>query len=156
MCLAWFVLDRQRRWSLPRLIACAYGAGLLADLVKVLVGRTRPNAGDLSSGVAQSFVGFVPALHASDWSHAINRDLQSFPSGHSAMAAGLAVALGSFYPHARWVFALFAGLVMFQRVESGAHFLSDTLAGAALGCLWAGLCLDPRVFGRPFDRLEDR
>lgn len=155
ICLAWFALDRSRRWSLARVLACAYGSGLLADVVKLLVARTRPNAlVDLSGGVRETFVGWLPLLHVSELAQAFDRNIHSFPSGHSATAAGLAVVLGSFYPHARWLFALLAALVLLQRVESGAHFVSDVCAGAALGCLWAGLCIDHRMLGRWFDRLE--
>lgn len=154
VCLTWFVLDRSRRWSLPRVLAATFGAGLLADLVKLFVGRTRPGAFDLSAGVSETFVAWVPAWHASDWTQAIDRQVQSFPSAHSATAAGLAVVLASFYPHARWLFALLTGLVLLQRVDSGAHFVSDTLSGAALGCAWAGLCLDSRLLGRFFERIK--
>lgn len=154
VCLTWFVLDRSRRWSLPRVLTATFGAGLLADVVKLTVGRTRPNSFELSAGVAETFAGWVPSLRADDWMQTLDRQIQSFPSAHSATAAGLAVVLASFYPHARWLFALLAGLVMMQRVESGAHFVSDTLAGAALGCAWAGLCLDYRLLGRVFDHIE--
>lgn len=156
VCLAWFVLDRSRRWSLPRVLACTYGAGILADLIKPLIGRTRPNAFDFSGGVAETFVGWLPALQSGDWAELVNRKIQSCPSGHSATAVALAVVLGSFYPHARWLFALLAALALMQRVESGAHFVSDTLAGAALAACWAGLCLDRRFLGRFFDRIETR
>lgn len=157
VCLAWFVLDRTRRWSLPRVLACTFGAGILADLLKPLIGRHRPNGFDFSGGgVADTFIGWIPALQSADWTQAINRQIQSCPSGHSAMAVSLAVVLGSFYPHARWLFALLASLALMQRVESGAHFVSDTLVGAALGCVWAGLCVDRRVLGRLFERIEKK
>ena len=40
-----------------------------------------------------------------------------------------------------------------QRVEVDAHFLSDTCAGAAIGFLIAGLCLDQRL---PLPKLFSR
>lgn len=156
VCLAWFAIDRWRRWSLPRVLACTYGAGILADLFKPLMGRFRPYEFDFQGGVVQTFIGFAPALQSGDWSQLFNRHIQSCPSGHSATAVGLAVVLASFYPHARWLFALLATLALAQRVEAGAHFFSDTLLGAALGALWAGLCLDRRFFGRLFERVENR
>jgi membrane-associated phospholipid phosphatase len=153
--LSWFALDKSRRWSLARVLACSYGSGFLADCCKLLIGRTRPNAYDFESG-AETFVGFIPFFQTWDVAQLTNRAIQSFPSGHSATAAGLAIVLGVFYPHARWLFALLATLALLQRVEAGAHFPSDTLAGAALGCLVAGVCLDPRLVGRVFDWIERR
>lgn len=153
--LCWFVLDNGRRWSLPRVLACTYGSGLAADFCKLLVGRTRPNGFDLSLGVTESFVGILPALKGNA-AGLFDRAVQSFPSGHSATAAGLAVILSSFYPRARWLFVFLAALALLQRVEARDHFLSDTLAGAGLGCLVAGICLDRRFFGRFFEALEDR
>jgi membrane-associated phospholipid phosphatase len=47
-----------------------------------------------------------------------------------------------------------AVVAMLQRVECGAHFPSDTLAGAAVGSLVAALICDPRLFGRWFERWE--
>ena len=39
-----------------------------------------------------------------------------------------------------WLFAAFAALACFQRMEAQAHFASDVLAGAAIGCLVGGAC----------------
>ena len=35
-------LDPDRRWAIPRLVACALAAGGIADLLKMAVIRTRP------------------------------------------------------------------------------------------------------------------
>ena len=64
---------------------------------------------------------------------------QSFPSGHTATAVGLAVALACAYPRGRWFFAGMALLAACQRVGDGHHFLSDTLAGASVAFLWCGV-----------------
>lgn len=59
----------------------------------------------------------------------------SFPSGHSAGSAALATSLSLRYPH--WyvivpsvTYALYTG---FSRLNLGMHYLSDVLAGYALG-----------------------
>ncbi|HID75702.1 MAG TPA: phosphatase PAP2 family protein [Planctomycetaceae bacterium] len=127
-----WALDPSRRGELPRLALMSWGAGLMANLVKTLVARTRPHHFDFQGGVAQSFGGWMPGLSQGSGG-------QSFPSAHTATAVGLAFALAWLYPRGRWLFAALAVLVACQRVESGAHFPSDTLAGAAVGCLWAAL-----------------
>ena len=66
---------------------------------------------------------------------------QSFPSAHTATSVGLALALICIYPAARSVFCVLPLLVAFQRMDSGAHFLSDVLCGAAVGCLVAALSI---------------
>ncbi len=145
------VLDPRRRRSLPRMLACAFGAGIAVNLVKPMVGRLRPRNLEFTT-VWESFQGWIPAIRAGDLSLAFESDIQSFPSGHAATAAGLAVALSYYYPRGRWLFAIFAALASLQRLQESAHFLSDTLAGAAIGCLIAGLCCDPARWGRWFDR----
>ena len=78
------------------------------------------------------------------------------PSGHTATAFGLAVGLGRIYPQGRWLFFSFAMLAALQRVDVDAHYLSDTVAAAAIGFLCAACVFDARGLGRWFDRLERR
>jgi len=145
--LAVLVVDRGRRRRLPRMIAATTVAGLAGNLLKLLVHRTRPEASDLGGDVWQTFVGWLPMSGAG---HAG----QSFPSGHAATAAGLALALSWRWPHGRWLFACYAVLASAQRVLTGAHFVSDVLIGAGVGLLVGSLCIDRRLTGPTFDRLE--
>jgi membrane-associated phospholipid phosphatase len=46
---------------------------------------------------------------------------------------GLAVALASYYPRGRYVFYALAGATAVSRVIAPSHYVSDTLAGLALG-----------------------
>jgi membrane-associated phospholipid phosphatase len=147
-----FVLDKENRRALFRVMACAFGSGMMANVIKLLVGRTRPNASELPGSVTQTFVGWLPVLlNTANWR---DRSIQSFPSGHTAAAVGLAIGLSWLYPRGRWLFAGFALLAALQRIDEGAHYLSDTCGGAALACIVAGMCIDPRILGRWFDRLE--
>lgn len=129
-------IDRSRRGWAPGL--CAAGAllaGLLANAVKLLVGRTRPRNFDPAvSDVLQTFQGWFP------WGTG-GSAAQSFPSAHTATAVGLAVTLAAVYPQARWWFYFLAVLVGCHRIESSAHFPSDVCAGAALGWIVGHLCL---------------
>ena len=45
-------------------------------------------------------------------------------------------------------------MAMLQRVESRAHYLSDTLAGAAVACLVTALLLHSRWLERRLRKLE--
>lgn len=130
------VLDPLRRAELPRVVGTAWGAGIVADVLKLLVARFRPN--HLSpERITESFAGWLPVVYPVAGYRRLDHAVQSFPSAHTAVATGLALSLAVVYPRGRWMFALFAGLAACQRIESGAHYLSDTLAGAAVGCVVA-------------------
>ncbi|MCA9106982.1 MAG: phosphatase PAP2 family protein [Planctomycetales bacterium] len=107
--------------------------GLAANVVKLLVGRQRPYAltESFQDSALPGFISWLPAWlqDSFEYGHAI----QSFPSGHTATAAGLAFGLSRIWPHASPWFAFLACVVAVQRMESGAHFLSDVLAGGAVG-----------------------
>ncbi len=57
----------------------------------------------------------------------------SFPSGHTSFAFGLALALSFIRPRLRIPLLAVATLVALSRVVGGAHFVSDVIAGAAVG-----------------------
>jgi membrane-associated phospholipid phosphatase len=79
---------------------------------------------------------------------------QSFPSAHTATAFALATALALHFPRGRRLFPAIAFLVALQRVETGAHYLSDALCGAALGLTVGTLCVRGTALARWFDRFE--
>jgi membrane-associated phospholipid phosphatase len=139
----------KRGWRvMPRILIGAFASGLIADAGKVLVARWRPNSDFEPQGFRDSFVRWLPVLSLDELPGPWNRGMQSFPSGHSATAVGLALALSIFYPKGTWWFLVLAGLAMFQRIESRAHYLSDTLAGAAVACLVTALLLHSRWLER--------
>ncbi len=68
-------------------------------------------------------------------------DPHSFPSGHAARAAMLAVmAIGLGPPWFGFTLFLWAPLVILARVAMGLHYLSDVLIGALLG-IFIGLIM---------------
>ncbi|PRB08958.1 phosphatase PAP2 family protein [Microbacterium sp. MYb64] len=106
--LAWLV--RGWRGALFALIAFAVSAGIV-QLVKKALGRARPQ--DL--------------LIASDFG--------SFPSGHTANAATLAVVLWFLFP-TLWVAiggAVWTVAMGFSRTVLSVHWFSDTVGGALIG-----------------------
>jgi undecaprenyl-diphosphatase len=143
------VLDPWHRYAIPRIIAAALGAGLAADVIKLLVGRTRPNHCDfaLTDRGIDTFASWFPLAGNPSWE-------QSFPSSHMATAAGLAIVLAAFYPRGRWLFPAFAALGGLQRVLHDSHFASDVFWGAAVGCIFAPLCVYGSRLSETFDRLE--
>lgn len=125
-------------WAFLRMIAMAYCGGLAVDLVKAAVTRVRPRAADLES-IASVLATFGHGTLATPDGR--NADLMSFPSGHSAVAAGLAAALAWRYPGGWPLFAALAAGTAAQRVCSSAHYPSDAAFGAAVGLVVAALCL---------------
>ena len=123
-----------------RMVAATYLGGLLVDVIKVSVERVRPRAADLAA-VGSSLATFGSATLVGDKPH--SADLMSFPSGHSAVAAGLATALALRYPRGTLLFAALAAATAVQRVVSSAHYPSDVCFGAAIGVLAAVACLAP-------------
>lgn len=154
--LAVLALDRQPRVAL-RLACGAYLPGLFVSLLKSIVTRVRPNYLEPAQlhgwwcGFVDSFPADLPAdLPATGYA------LQSFPSGHTATAAGLALALTWRYPRAAWLFLLMAVLTGFERILHQAHYLSDTLTAVAIALLITGGFVHHGITGWIFDCFESR
>lgn len=97
-------------------------AALLAQVVKRLSKRRRPNAGIL---------GFTALVQ--------NPDAFSFPSGHTAASVALAVAWAGECSGLGLLASAFAALVGFSRVYLGVHYPLDVMAGATLGLIAGGV-----------------
>lgn len=149
------VLDPRCHRRLPRLLTCAFAPGIAANIVKLLVARLRPRE-FAADQVWDSFLGFFPSVWPVESYSRFDSRLQSFPSSHTAVAVGLAIGLASMYPRGRYLFFLFAVLAALQRVECSAHFLSDAVAGAAIGCLMGSVCVGRGPLSQVFDRFEGR
>jgi undecaprenyl-diphosphatase len=82
------------------------------------------------------------ALEPHCWAELLPPDQFSFPSGHTITAFAVAVALGGFYPEMRPGLFFCAASIAASRVILGMHFLSDVLAGGALGAILGALATE--------------
>jgi membrane-associated phospholipid phosphatase len=102
------------------LFVAVAASGIANDLIKVLVGRSRPGL-LISKGV----YGFNPFTDKYIYA--------SFPSGHSNTIASLCYGLYRVMERFKYELLTIALAVMTSRVVVGAHFPSDVLFGAWLG-----------------------
>lgn len=152
-----FLIHVERRRELWRLFCAVLAGGLLADVVKFCVARLRPRSypgeGLLQvSSVFDTFHGWFPFFQSEI--QGMGSKFQSFPSAHTATGFALAVALSRLYPKGWWWFGLLAAGVALQRVETGAHYVSDTCFGAAVGLLAALSFQQGTPWARWFDQYE--
>jgi undecaprenyl-diphosphatase len=69
------------------------------------------------------------------WATLLPPDQFSFPSGHTITAFAVALSLAHYYPELTAGLLFCALSVAASRILLGMHFLSDVLAGAAIGTL---------------------
>lgn len=128
ICLVIARLLRRDDWArliIVMMIACSI-AGLSADILRGITGRTRPDALGI---VAQGWHG----IHdGSQWLVG-QRAYNSFPSGHTSAAFALAVTL---FLSRKWpglALLMLATCIAASRIVLAAHHFSDVVAGAILG-----------------------
>ena len=100
--------------------------GLIANLLKRLIGRGRPD--EFDNVGAFSFHNIV-----NDW------NFQSFPSGHTTTAIALAFVIGFRWPRLFPIFFAIGVVVGISRVPVGMHYPSDVFGGLVVGMLGAYL-----------------
>jgi len=119
-----FVADVMSRRRFPLggvLAAVSYAvATVLANVLKDVFGRPRPSIGH------PEIHPLVAVPHTA-----------SMPSGHAAGAFAAALAVGLVHPRLRWPLLALAALIALSRVWLGVHYLTDVIAGAALGSIVA-------------------
>jgi undecaprenyl-diphosphatase len=121
--LAWGC-GRTRLCEAARLGALAFAyAGVVEFALKHLVGRPRPDAA----------LAATAGLLGPSWAP----DVDSFPSGHATSVFAVAAIFGSYYPWLRLPLFVLAGAIALGRVYLERHYLSDVVAGAAIGMVVA-------------------
>lgn len=115
--VALFGGERRGAALLSAVLASSVGVALFMKL-KRTIGRKRPCA-----------------IEPHCWAKLLPPDQFSFPSGHTITAFSVSVALGLFYPEMRPGLFFCATSIAASRILLGMHFLSDVIAGAAVGGL---------------------
>jgi len=105
------------RGALVILLAASL-AGSTASALRMVTGRARPMAK------------IAPGWHGP---HSGRHKLNSFPSAHTAVVAGAAVATALLVPWSTVPACTLILLMAWARMRAGAHHLSDVVAGALLG-----------------------
>ncbi|MFK7767151.1 MAG: phosphatase PAP2 family protein [Mariniblastus sp.] len=153
-----WLLSKEHRRFIPRIFLCAVWPPMAVHLVKILVGRKRPIAffdeekiAHFPVNMSETWLGFFPRDQFNLVYH-----LQSFPSGHTATAWGLAIGMACVFPKGRWLFFVIAMLASVQRVTSFAHWPSDVFAGAAIAFMMAGALTQNWGFGFYLGKFENR
>ena len=67
------------------------------------------------------------------WAMILPPDQFSFPSGHSITAFAVAIPIGLIFPELQTILLFTAASIAASRIVLGMHFLSDVLAGSAIG-----------------------
>ena len=121
-----FARPALRGWLDPAIRAVATifvivaAAGLADDALKIIFGRARPYLwlkGDMS--------GFGFFRYGAKYA--------SFPSGHTTTSTAAALAFGAIWPRWQPAFLGAAAAIAASRIVLDVHYLSDVVAGAALG-----------------------
>ena len=125
LVILWFLGNSAwKQWAVTEFVGIA-GLAALVMTIKFVVRRKRPEG---------------------EWGGIYrNTDPHSFPSGHAARALLIAIIASAFVP--AWLVILlwvWAPLVLLARVAMGVHYVSDVIAGAALGMIVALLGLQVR------------
>lgn len=120
-----FYIKSKRKWIIPFWLSIAL-ASLIDLLIKIIVRRPRP----FQEGVV-SVLGILMYF----MKNSINTWDFSFPSEHTVLVFCILPVLNKEFRKFKWIWLIFAILVGFSRIYFGVHYLSDVLAGAAIGYL---------------------
>ena len=115
-----FLKDARLAKTGARMFAAEWLATAAKSFVKHRVNRVRPRSNRSGGAVLRT-------------GHSHDSALSSFPSGHSAGAVAVARAVGREYPDQRVAANTIAASVALVQIPRGAHYVSDVVAGTAIG-----------------------
>ena len=107
--------EKKKKWIKPLWLSF-FGAFILSYAIKFIIMRARPDGTEI-----------IPLLNLIDY---------SFPSAHAAAAFSIIPLLDKEYKKLKWFWLLFAIMVVASRLYFGVHYLSDVMAGAAIGYIF--------------------
>ena len=90
--------------------------GIITQILKHIVGRPRPNYTNLDQSIGFDFFNMSSNFH-------------SFPSGHTSTIFTIAIVFSVLLPRSKTIMFLFASIIAFSRIVTGAHFFTDVLGG---------------------------
>ena len=130
--IALVTLIHPLRWRAGLFVFILTTVSGINALIKWGVGRTRPFKIDT---IGERLAPFELHPFRNGWHGLFEARNLCFPSGHACLAFATAAALVMLWPRARWrwVFWVVAAAVAIERVAETAHWLSDSVAAAALG-----------------------
>ncbi len=115
-------VKKNNAWAMKMLffVIAISASGLISTLIKWIAGRNRPvNL-------------FNHGLYGFDF-FKMGYELNSFPSGHSVTVFSLATALSILFPRFGFLAFVSAAAIASSRVLLTSHYVSDVIAGAAIG-----------------------
>ena len=104
--------EKRDKWIFPIWLAIISSA-VIAFIAKLIVQRTRPLGMEYLFNIIPDY---------------------AFPSLHTAAAFASLFILAKAYPKYKYLFISYAVIVGLSRIYLKAHYFSDVVAGAALGC----------------------
>jgi len=111
--------EKKREWIPPLWISIGLTA-VATILIKIIVSRTRP-----FEALALPLIKGVEYTSAA-WN-------TSFPSLHAAAVFSLVPILDKEFPKIKWFWIILAVIISLSRIYTGAHYISDVIAGALIG-----------------------
>lgn len=105
------------------------GAGILANLLKSILGRARPKLYDTVGHFEFQFFAF-------------ESDYLSIPSGHATTIFAFATVVAIFWPRGRFLLYTLAAWIALSRVLIGVHYFTDIVLGAILGIMFPYIVRD--------------
>ncbi len=113
------------------LFTAVAASGILANIIKIIVCRTRPPL-LIEKGLATfDLFGFRTEYL---WN--------SFPSGHATTGLAIAIAGSVTWPRLSWLMWLIGISIALGRLMYNVHYLSDVIAGALLGAMVSWWCVE--------------
>ena len=131
ICLLYWIYEKKFG---EKLVLTAFSSMTINSFLKLLIARPRPYTKEAGKIVSRLDIDAGPLLSTTDLA-----PLESCPSGHSQMSAGMFFTAA--FRYKKWwawlVFPLATLGVMWSRMYFGVHYPTDVLFGAALGILFA-------------------